>query len=103
MSKNGIAVDPSKIEAIRDWPQPKNASEVRSFLGLAGYYRKFFRGFSKIATPLTNLTRKHQKFTWTEKCEEIFQTMNDKLICVLTQDMFPRGGVNWKFKLISEI
>ncbi|XP_062118562.1 uncharacterized protein LOC133832204, partial [Humulus lupulus] len=90
VSKDGIAVDPSKIEAIRDWPQPKNASEVRSFLGLAGYYRKFVEGFSKIATPLTNLTRKHQKFVWTEKCEESFQTMKDKLIsapilCVPTE------------------
>ncbi|XP_062118095.1 uncharacterized mitochondrial protein AtMg00860-like [Humulus lupulus] len=80
VSKNGIEVDPAMIEAIRDWPQPKNASEVRSFLGLEGYYRKFFKGFSKIVTPLTNLTHKHQKFTWNEKCEESFQTMKDKLI-----------------------
>ncbi|XP_062119072.1 uncharacterized mitochondrial protein AtMg00860-like [Humulus lupulus] len=68
VSWNGVEVDLEKIEAIRDWPQPKNALEVRSFLGFAGYYQKFVEGFSKIATPLTNLTRKHQKFTWTKKC-----------------------------------
>ena len=62
ISKDGFAVDPSKIEVVKDWPRPKNASEVRSFLGLAGYYRKFVEGFSKISTPLTNLTRKQQRF-----------------------------------------
>ncbi|XP_062075165.1 uncharacterized mitochondrial protein AtMg00860-like [Humulus lupulus] len=62
ISKDGIKVDPVKIEAVKDWPQPKNASEVRSFLRLAGYYQKFVEGFSKIATPLTELTRKGIKF-----------------------------------------
>ncbi|XP_062089179.1 uncharacterized mitochondrial protein AtMg00860-like [Humulus lupulus] len=80
VSKNGIAVDPAKVEAIRDRPQPKNASKVRCFLGLVGYHWEFVEGFSKISTPLTNLTHKHQNFTWTEKCEESFQTMKDKLI-----------------------
>ncbi|XP_060972248.1 uncharacterized protein LOC133038182 [Cannabis sativa] len=58
VSKDGVEVDPTKIEAVKSWPTPKTASEVRSFLGLAGYYRRFVEGFSKIATPLTNLTRK---------------------------------------------
>ena len=79
ISKDGVAVDPSKVEAVKDWPRPKNASEVRSFLGLAGYYRKFVEGFSKIATPLTNLTQKQQKFNWNDKCEESFQLLKDKL------------------------
>ncbi|XP_062105107.1 uncharacterized protein LOC133816821, partial [Humulus lupulus] len=79
ISRDGVAVDPSKVEAVKDWPRPKNASEVRSFLGLAGYYRKFVDGFSKIATPLTNLTRKQQKFNWNDKCEESFQLLKDKL------------------------
>ncbi|XP_062089475.1 uncharacterized mitochondrial protein AtMg00860-like [Humulus lupulus] len=59
VSKEGLVVDPAKIEAIRDRPQPKNVVEVRSFLGLVGYYRKFVEGFFKIAAPLTNLTRKN--------------------------------------------
>ena len=72
VSKEGIMVDPAKIEAVMQWTQPKNVTEIRSFLGLAGYYRRFVEGFSKIATPLTVLTRKGQKFTWTEACENSF-------------------------------
>ena len=72
VSKEAVAVDPAKIKAIRDRPQPKNAAEVRSFLGLMGYYRIFFEGFSKIVAPLTVLTRKNQKYTWTEQCKESF-------------------------------
>ena len=73
VSKEGIKVDPAKIEVVRDWPRPKNAYEVRSFLRLAGYYRHFVEGFSKIATALTELTRKSQKFVWSDKCENNFQ------------------------------
>ena len=62
ISKNGIVVDPTKVEAVSQWKAPKNASEIRSFLGLAGYYRKFIEGFSKLALPLTKLTRKGQVF-----------------------------------------
>ena len=58
ISAEGISLDPQKIEAIVNWKPPTNVSEVRSFLGLAGYYRKFVQGFSKIATPLTNLLKK---------------------------------------------
>ncbi|XP_062118861.1 uncharacterized mitochondrial protein AtMg00860-like [Humulus lupulus] len=80
VSKDGVEVDPAKIEVVRDWPKPKNTTEVRSFLGLAGYYRKFFEGFSKIATCLTNFTRKQQKFIWSDRCEDSFQTLKYKLI-----------------------
>ena len=62
VSAEGISVDPQKIEAIVDWKPPTNVTEVRSFWGLASYYRKFVEGFSKIATPLTKLTRKEEKF-----------------------------------------
>ena len=62
VNKDGIKVDPGKIEAVRDWAWPKNASEIRSFLGLAGYYRRFVEGFSKVVSPLTELTRKNQNF-----------------------------------------
>ena len=62
VSKDGIQVDPKKIEAIIDWPRPMTVTEVRSFLGLAGYYRRFVEDFSKIATPLARLTQKNVKF-----------------------------------------
>ncbi len=80
VSKDGILVDPVKIEAVRDWPRPKSATEVRSFLGLARYYRRFVEGFAKISTPLTELTRKNCKFVWTDKCEGSFQELKQRLI-----------------------
>ncbi|MCI26623.1 retrotransposon protein putative Ty3-gypsy subclass, partial [Trifolium medium] len=58
----GIAVDPAKVEAVLQWSTPESVSEIRSFLGLAGYYRRFIEGFSKLAMPLTQLTRKNQPF-----------------------------------------
>uniref|UniRef100_A0A2N9H8A8 Reverse transcriptase domain-containing protein n=1 Tax=Fagus sylvatica TaxID=28930 RepID=A0A2N9H8A8_FAGSY len=72
ISRDGITVDPSKIEAVVNWVRPTNVSELRSFLGLAGYYRRFVEGFSCIATPLTRLTRKNAKFEWTNECERSF-------------------------------
>ena len=72
VTMRGIEVDPSKIEVVKEWRTPTNANEVRSFLGLAGYYRRFIEGFSKIATPMTRLTRKGEKFVWSEKCEKSF-------------------------------
>ena len=65
-------MDSSKIDAVLSWNRPTNATEVRSFLGLAGYYRRFVEGFSKIAGPLTNLTRKKVKYEWTDKRESAF-------------------------------
>ncbi|XP_073064083.1 uncharacterized protein [Primulina eburnea] len=79
VSKGGMAVDPSKIEAIKQWSIPKTVSEVRSFLGLAGYYRRYIADFSKIALPLTSLTRKAIKFEWSIECQQAFQTLKDKL------------------------
>ena len=75
VSKEGILVDPSKIEAVRDWPRPSNVPEVRSFLGLAGYYRRFVEGFSRIATTLTELTKKKTKYVWTDRCEKSFKEL----------------------------
>ena len=72
ISEEGIAVDPSKIAAIQEWPTPRNVTEVRSFMGLAGYYRRFIEGFSKIAHPITSLQRKGVKFEWNPRCEESF-------------------------------
>ena len=79
MSEKGISVDPSKITAIQDWKQPTTPTEVRSFMGLASYYRKFVKDFSKISGPLTKLTKKHEKFKWTSDCEEAFQELKSKL------------------------
>ncbi|KAL8095604.1 hypothetical protein AgCh_036864 [Apium graveolens] len=74
VNKEGIKVDPVKIEAVMNWERPKTPTEVRSFLGLAGYYRRFVQDFSKIVVPLTKLTKKNEKFIWTEKCEEAFKS-----------------------------
>ena len=65
-------MDPKKIETITEWSRPTTVIKVRSFLGLAGYYRRFVKDFSKIAAPLTWLTQKNAKFMWTDKCEEYF-------------------------------
>ena len=73
MPQEGVAVDPAKVEAVSKWPIPRSITKICSFLGLAGYYRCFVEGFSKLATPLTTLTRKGKKYEWTEKCEESFQ------------------------------
>ncbi|KAJ9539079.1 hypothetical protein OSB04_031812 [Centaurea solstitialis] len=67
VNKEGIHVDPAKIEAIKKWEAPKTPTEIRQFLGLAGYYRRFIANFSKIAQPLTTLTQKDKKFIWNEK------------------------------------
>ncbi|KAA3483343.1 reverse transcriptase [Gossypium australe] len=86
VSRDGVRVGPSKISAIVDWKLPKNVSEVRSFLGLAGYYRRFVKGFSMIATPMTKLLQKN-----TEKCQQSFE----KLKVMLTEASFlvqPESG-----------
>ncbi|GKC99413.1 putative reverse transcriptase domain-containing protein, partial [Tanacetum coccineum] len=74
-----IHVDPSKIESIKDWTSPKSPTEIRQFLGLAGYYRRFIEGFSKIAKPMTKLTQKKVKFEWGDKQEAAFQLLKKKL------------------------
>jgi hypothetical protein len=79
ISSNGIAVDPSKVSAVLQWEAPKSVTEIRSFLGLAGYYRRFIEGFSRIALPLTQLTRKGQAYIWNKTCEESFQELKQKL------------------------
>ncbi|KAA0040689.1 pol protein [Cucumis melo var. makuwa] len=80
VSKAGVSVDPVKIEAVTGWTRPSTVSEVRSFLGLAGYYRRFVENFSRIATPLTQLTRKGAPFVWSKACEDSFQNLKQKLV-----------------------
>src|SRR5271163_2641241 len=79
ISKEGITVDPRKITTIKDWPAPTNVSEVRSFLGLASYYRKFVQGFSAIAIPLTALLHKDKTFQWTTPEQTAFDALKEKL------------------------
>ncbi|KAI3754911.1 hypothetical protein L1987_54703 [Smallanthus sonchifolius] len=79
VNKKGIHVDLAKIEAVKNWNTPKTPTEVRSFLGLAGYYRCFISNFSKIVVPLTALTHKGKRYEWGPKQEEAFQTLKQKL------------------------
>jgi hypothetical protein len=79
ISKEGIAVNPSKVASVLEWESPKNVKQIRGFLGMAGYYRRFIEGFSKIAGPMTKLLWKNTPFVWTDKCEASFQTLKDKL------------------------
>ncbi|GKD04895.1 putative reverse transcriptase domain-containing protein [Tanacetum coccineum] len=94
IDSKGIHVDPAKIESIKDWASPKNATEIRQFLGLAGYYRRFIEGFSKIAKPMTKLTQKNVKFDWGEKEEAAFQLIKQKL-CSAPILALPKGSENF--------
>jgi hypothetical protein len=79
ISVEGIAVDPSKVQEVLDWKSPKLVMQIRSFLGLAGYYRWFIPNFSKIAKPMTQLLEKDAKFKWSPQCEEAFLTLKKLL------------------------
>ena len=79
VSEKGIATDSSKTEAVRQWPTPKNVTDVRSFLGLCSYYRRFVRGFAEIAKPLHRLTEKNRSFLWTEECLRSFRQLKSAL------------------------
>ena len=79
VSTDGIQVDPKKIEAILEWPRSTIVMEVRCFLSLVGYYRRFMKEFFKIAAPLTRLSQKNVNFIWTDRCEENFQLLKDLL------------------------
>jgi hypothetical protein len=72
LTAEGVIVDPAKIEVVKEWEQPRNVKDIRSFLRLAGYYRRFIKNFSKIAKPMTNLLKKTNEFEWTPECEHIF-------------------------------
>ncbi len=87
LSAKGVAVDPSKVQEVLDWKSPTSVTEIRSFLGLAGYYRRFIQDFSKIAKPMTKLLQKEAKFIWTSDCEAAFQKLKTLLTTapVLTQ------------------
>nr|GEW12833.1 putative reverse transcriptase domain-containing protein [Tanacetum cinerariifolium] len=90
-NSQGIHVDPTKIESIKDWASPKTAMEIRKFLGLAGYYRRFIEGFSKIANSMTKLTQKKVKFDWGDKQKAAFQIIKQKL-CSASILALPEGS-----------
>ncbi|GJX44118.1 actin [Tanacetum coccineum] len=94
IDSEGIHVDLTKIESIKDWASPKTPIEIRQFLGLAGYYRRFIEGFSKIAKPMTKLTQKNVKFDWSEKAEAAFQLLKQKL-CSAPILALPEGSENF--------
>ena len=77
--KDGVAADPEKTEGVRTWPRPTNATELRSFLGLASYYRRFVRDFGTIAAPLNGLTEKGATFVWTEQADAAFKELKLRL------------------------
>nr|GFA62153.1 putative reverse transcriptase domain-containing protein [Tanacetum cinerariifolium] len=91
IDSQGIHVDPTKIESVKDWASPKSPTEIRQFLGLAGYYRRFIEGFSKIAKPMTKLTQKKVKFEWGDKQEALFQLLKQKL-CSTPIFALPEGS-----------
>jgi hypothetical protein len=83
ISAEGVFVDPQKVEAVLKWERLTSVTEIRSFLGLAEYYRRFIKGFSLIATPLTQLTRKNKKWVLSEEFEESFQELKRRLTTAL--------------------
>ena len=79
VSASGVSVDPGKVEAVMSWERPKSFFEIRSFLGLAGYYRRFIEDFSQLAVPMTRLTRNEVKFVWDDSCKRAFQELKRRL------------------------
>lgn len=94
IDKQGLRFDPAKIKAVKDWPHPMNPTEIRQFIGLAGYYRRFIEGFSKIDKPLTELTQKNRKFDWGKDQEIAFQLLKRKL-CEAPILALPEGNYDF--------
>ena len=79
VSTSGVSMDPEKVEVVMIWERPKSVFEIHSFLGLAGYYKRFIKDFSRLAKPMTKLTRKEVKFKWNDLCEKTFQELKRRL------------------------
>ncbi|XP_058223143.1 uncharacterized mitochondrial protein AtMg00860-like [Rhododendron vialii] len=79
VSKGGVSIDLGKIETVMNWQRPKNVFEIRSFLGLAGYYHRFVLDFSHLMAPMTRLTRKGTRFVWNDSCEVAFEELKRRL------------------------
>ena len=91
MSALGVSVDTEKVEAVMSWERSKSVFEIRNFLGLAGYYRRFMEDFSRLAAPMRRLTRKEVKFDWDDRCEEAFQELKRRLTTTLILIVPDRG------------
>ena len=102
ISEEGIRVDPKKIEVIIEWKPQRNVMEVCSFLGLAGYYRRFVKGFSMIAAPMTRLLQKNVRFEWSEKCQASFENLKAFLTetPILTQSTYGKEYVIFSDALV---
>ena len=83
ISREEIAINPTKVVTVTNWESPTSVGEIRSFLGLAGYYRRFIENFSKIAKPMTELLKKDTKFNWTGECDASFQELKKRLVTSL--------------------
>ena len=83
MSASGVSVDPEKVKVVMSWERPKSVFEIRSFLGLARYYKRFIEDFSRLVAPMTRLTRKGVKFEWDDLCEKAFQELKMRLTQLL--------------------
>jgi hypothetical protein len=79
INREGLVVDPKKVIAILDWKAPKDVRGIKSFIGMAGYYRRFIEGFSKIDRPMIALLEKKVEFKWTPACQKSFETLREKL------------------------
>ena len=99
VSKDGISVDLGKVEAVMSWKRPTIVAEVRSFLGMARYYRRFIESFSKISLPLTRLTQKNIQFVWGKECQSSFEELKKKLVSalVLVVCVKPMRNLNLNF------
>ena len=86
-----MSIDLEKVEAVMTWERPKSVFKIRSFLGLAGYYKRFIEDFSRKAAPMTRLTRKEIKFEWDDRCEEAFQELKRRLTLALILIVLDRG------------
>ena len=96
----GVEVDPRKTEAVKNFPRPLTPTNIRSFLGLAGYYWRFVDGFVFIESPLTTFTQKSTKFEWSETCERIFQILKNRLACAQVLTLSRVQGFSCKFLCI---
>jgi hypothetical protein len=99
ISADGIQTDPSKIEAVKTYPVPRNSKELKAFIGLANYYRKFCKNFSKIANPLNALFKKDAPFVWSDECQQAFEALKHTLI---TAPMLHYPDLNLPFKLYTD-
>ena len=80
ISQEGVATDPDKTSIVQNYPVPTNVSQVRSFLGITGYYRRYIHKYSQITEPLTNLMRKNTSFVWSNECQHSFEALKQKLV-----------------------